>query len=141
MRLAVFDTNLVVSAGINPDGAPAKLVMEWALDGAIHLVTCPTIVREYRKVAQRRKFLRHGFPPLWLEFLIGESMQLPDPPPWPQPGPDTTDLPFLALASQTGAWLVTGNVRHFPREIRIGVTVVSPVEYLDHLTKSASPQV
>jgi predicted nucleic acid-binding protein len=137
VRLAVFDTNVIVSAGINADGAPAKLVMEWALDGAIHMVTCPAVVKEYRMVAQRRKFLRHGFPPLWLEFLIEESMHLPDPPPWPQPVPDATDLPFLALASQTGAWLVTGNESHFPREIRGGVTVVTPAEYLEQLTKSA----
>ncbi len=140
MRLAVFDTNVIVSAGINSDGAPAKLVMDWVLEGLVHVVTCPLIVDEYKRVMQRRKFCRYGFPPLWLEFLIDESMQLPDPGGWPHPVPDSTDLPFLSLAGQAGAWLVTGNVRHFPREVRRGVTVVSPAEYLAHLSKSANQE-
>lgn len=55
MRLAVFDTNVIVSAGIRPDDAPAKLVMEWVLEGAVHLVSRPAIMGEYRKIAQRKK--------------------------------------------------------------------------------------
>ncbi len=33
MRLVVLDTNFIVSAGIHPKSAPAKLVMDWILDG------------------------------------------------------------------------------------------------------------
>ncbi|HTF69841.1 MAG TPA: hypothetical protein VK638_44900 [Edaphobacter sp.] len=35
MRLAVLDTNIIVSAGIKPRSAPAQLVMDWALEGQI----------------------------------------------------------------------------------------------------------
>jgi putative PIN family toxin of toxin-antitoxin system len=139
VRLAVLDTNVIVSAGIKPDGAPAKLIMDWVLEGQVQVVTCPSIVEEYREVARRPKFYRYGFPPLWLEFLIEESMRLPDPVSWPYPGPDPKDLLFLALAHAAGAWLVTGNLRHFPETVRNGVTVLSPTDYLAHLMEGINP--
>jgi predicted nucleic acid-binding protein len=139
VRLAVLDTNIIVSAGINPEGAPAELVMDWILDGQVQVVTCPLAVEEYRAIVRRPKFYRFGFPPLWVEFLIEESMRLPNPARWPHRGPDPKDLPFLALAHTAGAWLVTGNLKHFPKEIREGVTVLSPGDYLAHLKKGAKP--
>lgn len=133
MRLAVLDTNIIVSAGIKPGSAPAKLVMDWVLEGQIHVVTSPSVIREYREVVRRTKFRRYGFPPYWLEFLIEESMRLPEPPPWAKRGPDPKDISFLALAHEAGAWLVTGNLKHFPETVRNGVTVLSPMEYLTRL--------
>jgi putative PIN family toxin of toxin-antitoxin system len=133
MRLAVFDTNVIVSAGIQPGNAPANLVMDWVLEGQIQLVTCFSIVAEYREVTRRSKFRRYGFPLLWLEFLIEESLSLPDPPQWPHSLPDPKDASFLSLAYQAGAWLVTGNRKHFPENICRGVTVASPRQYLQEL--------
>jgi putative PIN family toxin of toxin-antitoxin system len=133
MRLAVLDTNVIVSAGIQPAGAPAKLLMDWVLEGALQLVTCNSIVAEYREVVRRPKFRPYGFPPLWLEFLIEESLRLDEPAPWPHTCPDPKDAPFLALAQVAGAWLVTGNLKHFPKSIRSGVSVLSPADYLAHL--------
>ena len=133
MRLVVLDTNIIVSAGIKPGNTPAKLVMDWVLEGQIQVVTSPWVVREYREVVRRTKFRRYGFPPHWLEFLIEESLRLPDPATWAKRGPDPKDMPFLALAHMAGAWLVTGNLKHFPETVRNGVTVLSPSEYLTHL--------
>jgi putative PIN family toxin of toxin-antitoxin system len=133
MRLVVLDTNIIVSAGIKPGNTPAKLVMDWVLEGQIQVVTSPWVVSEYREVVRRTKFRRYGFPPHWLEFLIEESLRLPDPATWAKRGPDPKDMPFLALAHMAGAWLVTGNLKHFPETVRNGVTVLSPSEYLTHL--------
>jgi predicted nucleic acid-binding protein len=146
MRLVVLDTNVIVSAGIAVGTAPAALMMDWVLEGLVQVVTCPSIVAEYREVAGSVKFHRYGFPPYWLEFLIEESLYLPDPegldpgawfdhdPQIPDPPiPDPKDMPFLALAHAAGAWLVTGNLKHFPESIRHGVKVLSPAEYLAHL--------
>ncbi len=107
--------------------------MDWVLKGQVQIVTCPWIANEYREVVQRAKFRRYNFPPLWLEFAIEESLMLPDPAQWPHAIPDPQDAPFLALAKTTGAWLVTGNLKHFPRSAWRGVTVVSPAKYLDRL--------
>ncbi len=134
MRLVVLDTNVIVSAGIKPGSVPATLIMEWVLDGQIQVVTSPWIVEEYREVAQRAKFRRYGFPPHWLEFLIDESLRLPDPAAWPLRGPDPKDMSFLSLAHESGAWLVTGNLKHFPETLRGDVEVLSPRDYLTHLT-------
>ncbi len=130
-----MDTNVLISAGIKPASAPATLVMDWVLEGQVQLVTSDWVVQEYREVVRRPKFQRYGFPPQWLEFLIDESLRLPDPAAWAESGPDPKDLPFLALARVAGAWLVTGNTKHFPESFRDGVRVLSPVEYLAHLSK------
>jgi putative PIN family toxin of toxin-antitoxin system len=133
MRLVVLDTNVVVSAGIRPDGAPARLVADWVLEGQVQVVSCPWIVEEYRQVARRKKFAAYGFLPLWLEFLIEQSLYLTDPEPWPLPIPDPEDAPFLALARAAAAWLITGNLKHFPQKARDTVTALSPADYLSHL--------
>ncbi len=137
MRLAVLDTNVIVSAGIRPAGPPARLLLDWVLPGQVQIVTSPWIVAEYREVAGRSKFRRYGFPPSWLEFSIEESLVLPDPAPWPLAMPDPKDAAFLALAKASGAWLITGNLKHFPRNARRGVTVMPPADYLAELESSA----
>ncbi|MBK9795082.1 MAG: putative toxin-antitoxin system toxin component, PIN family [Holophagaceae bacterium] len=136
MRLIVLDTNVIVSAGINPGGATARIVMDWVLEGQVQVVTSPWIVAEYREVMQRAKFRRHGFPPQWLGFLVDESLHLPEPDPWLGPIPDAKDGPFLALAQAAGAWLVSGNLKHLPESARKGVKVLSPVDFLAGLEGS-----
>jgi putative PIN family toxin of toxin-antitoxin system len=133
MRLVVLDINVIVSAGLKMGSIPYRLVMDWVLEGKVCLVTSPLIVDEYREVLWRPKFTHHGFPPVWLEHLIDASLQLPDPAPWPHILPDPKDAPLLALANSAGAWLVTGNLKHFPESVRHGVAVLSPAEYLAHL--------
>jgi len=135
MRLIVLDTNVIVSARLSPGGAPAKLVMEHVLTGGVQVATCPSVVQEYLEVVHRPKFARFGFPPPWLEYLIEDSLQMPDPAAWPVELPDAKDSVFLALAHSSGAWLVTGNLKHFPKSVRRGVTVISPAEYLADLEK------
>jgi putative PIN family toxin of toxin-antitoxin system len=130
MRLTVFDTNVIASAGMKPDGAPAKLVLDWVLDRRVQLVSSPAVLSEYREVVKREKFRRYGFPPPWLEVVIEHSLRLPEPESWPIPCPDPEDAQFLALAHTAGAWLVTGNLRHFPEEVCGGVRVLASGEYL-----------
>jgi predicted nucleic acid-binding protein len=137
MRLVVLDTNVVVSAGIGLSSPPAELIAA-VLDGLVQVVICPWVAGEYREVVRREKFVLYGFPPPWLEYVIQESLQLPDPPPWPHSLPDPKDAPFLALAKTAGAWLVTGNLKHFPKSSRHGVTVMSPRDYLIYLTEAQS---
>ena len=55
MKLAVFDTNVIISAGVSPEGPPAKLVMDWVLRAQLAVATCPWIVEEYRTVVRRKQ--------------------------------------------------------------------------------------
>ncbi len=70
----VFSTNVLVSAGINRTGAPAKLIMDWVVEGKMQLPTSPWVVKEYRAVVRREKFFRYGFPPPWLNLDRGKPL-------------------------------------------------------------------
>jgi len=136
MSAAVLDTNVVVSAAIESQGASSHLVKDWVLTGKVRIVTSPAILTEYQDVMRRPKFTRYGFPPAWLELLIEESLLLPDPPEWPHELPDRDDAPFLSIAYAARACLVTGNIKHFPEGAREGVEVLTPAAYLRFLVSS-----
>ena len=125
----VLDTNVLVSAALQPESALARIVERVLLRQA-PLYLCPSIVQEYREVLNRPKFRPKGLPPAWFPRLLQVAFQEADPDPWPMPGPDPDDLVFLGLAKATGAMLVTGNLAHFPEGIRNGVLVLSPAAYL-----------
>ena len=85
---------------------------------------------EWREVLHRPRF---GFPPLEVDALLLTieqtglhvtatiTAELPDP----------DDAAFLEVAATCGATLITGNVRHYPADQRLGVTVLQPRAYLD----------
>jgi putative PIN family toxin of toxin-antitoxin system len=137
MRVVVLDTNFIISAGIRHTGAPARLISDWALKSQVQIICCPSVLAEYRGVVRREKFRRYYFPPEWLETLIEKSLQLPEPETWPIECPDLKDAPFLALAKISGAWLITGNLKHFPENICDGGKVILPADYLAILEKGA----
>jgi putative PIN family toxin of toxin-antitoxin system len=136
-RLVILDTNVLVSAGLS-QGPPAHLV-DLTLRRELSMILCPGILREYLEVMHRPKFTQAGFPPGWLDRLLGLAARLPlDPMPWMVPLPDPKDAVFLGLAKLSGATLVTGNLRHFPVDARRGVKVHSPTEFLSRLAGSES---
>ncbi|MBA7688373.1 hypothetical protein ES703_96853 [subsurface metagenome] len=95
------------------------------------------IMDEYEEVLKRPElpFLNEDISIL-LDFLqesgeVISSLPLIDKLPYPD------DEPFLevALSGRTDA-LVTGNIKHFPEELRCGVEVMVPVEFLDYWRKN-----
>jgi predicted nucleic acid-binding protein len=128
-RAVVLDTNVLVSAALKPESDLARIV-DIVLLRQAPLHVCPAIVAEYREVLNRPKFRPKGFPPGWFPRFLQVAFHEPEPSPWPLPGPDPDDLVFLALGKAVGASVVTGNLAHFPENIRAGVTVLSPAAYL-----------
>lgn len=128
---AVLDTNVLVSALINPFGPPGR-VLDLALAGRVRWVYDDRIIAEYREVLTRKHF---GFPNTMvadlLDFLQSEGEHVTAPP-LPAALPDQDDIPFLEVAGAGGAILITGNLAHFPSEHRRGVTVLSPADFLAH---------
>ena len=47
--------------------------------------------------------------------------------------PDSKDACFLEVAHEARVSLVTGNGRHYPEELRNGVEVLSPREFIDNI--------
>lgn len=132
----VLDTNVLVSGLLNPYGAPGLIVVQVA-EGRIRLCYDARIISEYSEVLRRPRF---GFAASNVESLLDQIQHEGYPTaavPLPTPLPDRDDEPFLEVAVSGGAaYLVTGNTRHFPPNLRQGVKVVTPQEFNYVLRKS-----
>ena len=130
MRI-VLDTNVLVSAFLSAEGAPAQ-VLTFLLAGELRLLFDERILAEYAEVLARPRF---ALDPADVGEVLrqleadGERVSAS------ASGarlPDRDDLPFLevALSGKADA-LVTGNARHFPESL--GVVVLSPRALLQRL--------
>ena len=92
------------------------------------------ITKEYRMVLSRKRF---GFSSELVDTLISAIEKfgiLVDPHPLGTVLPDMNDLPFYEVVMEKrddNAYLVTGNIKHFPKE----PFIVTPRELLDILGK------
>ncbi len=125
----VIDTNVIVSALINPYGSPAS-IMGLILEEKIELCYDSRIIIEYDHVLNRNKF---GFDKVEVKALIdflketgNEVVAIKCTSTTKDPG----DLPFIEVAAFSEAdFLVTGNAAHFPKKIN-RTKVVSPSKFL-----------
>lgn len=126
----VIDTNVLVSAVLKSHSVPGSIV-ELAFDGPIIPILNETIEKEYREVLSRPKF---HLPEDLIEGIMSTfhkraiyvdaehlDVELPDP----------KDLVFYEVVmeerKEEDAYLVTGNIRHFPNR----PFIVTPREMLD----------
>lgn len=114
MRI-VLDTNVLVSALLNPFGSPGR-VLDLILAGSVRIVYDDRILSEYRDVLLRPRF---GFEKQQvqrlMEYLIFTGEGVNASPIAVDDAPDADDLPFaeVAVSGNVDA-LVTGNPDHFP---------------------------
>jgi putative PIN family toxin of toxin-antitoxin system len=131
MIMAVLDTNVLVSALLSPSGSPAR-VLDHVLIGNIAMCFDSRIIAEYQDVLRRPKF---GFDRKAarqvIDYIVRTGVSIV---PEPLSGvfEDEDDKKFYEVAQSAGAYLVTGNIKHFPRE----PVVVSPQEFLSILESS-----
>ncbi len=123
--LVVIDTNVLVSALWSKNGAPAKII-SMVLQGSITPCYDYRILCEYREVLQRPKF---GFTKIEINALLdlfessGYSVVAN---PFNDDFIDESDKKFYEVAKSCHAMLVTGNLKHFPKDPQI----VSVAEFL-----------
>ena len=131
MIFVVIDTNVLVSALLtqNDEAATVK-VLDAMLQGWLVPLYNDEIIAEYEDVLHRPKF--HFSPALVHQYLeiickMGlsaariQSLET---------FPDPKDVVFYEVAiSKEGAYLVTGNTKHFPKK----PIVVTPAEMLEIL--------
>ena len=137
-RLAVINTNILVSALISPHHATATVQivakMHW---GGVTPVYCQEIMAEYREVLNRKKF---GFSKELVDNLLAaaEKYGLYCVPAQTDIAlPDEKDRPFYNAVCDrqpTGALLITGNLKHFPE----APFIVSARQFLDMLEQNQS---
>ena len=127
----VLDTNVLIAGLLSPFGPPAK-VLQLLLGGKVRLCHDSRILWEYRQVMARPKFGFDSESVGRLLSVLESGGVLVTTMPWPLQLPDPSDAPFLEVAEAGSAdYLITGNLRHFPRGKRRGVAVISPAEFLD----------
>lgn len=133
---AVIDTNVLVSALLSSkDNTATVQVLTKVIRGEIIPVYSNVITKEYREVLSRKKF---GFSGEMIEYLLSAVEKygiLVDPSPSGIILPDMKDVPFYEVVLEKrddDAYLVTGNIKHFPKEPYI----VTPRELLDILNNS-----
>lgn len=129
MRVVV-DTNVLVAALLSPRG-PSGRILDLLAEELLTPLYDDRILDEYREVLSRREF---GFSSHVVEALLEHvetAGQRVTAAPAPVALPDLDDQAFLevAIAGRAEA-LVTGNLRHFPSTMRLGVRVVDPATFL-----------
>ena len=131
---AVIDTNVLVSALLSSkDDTATVQVLGKVITGEIIPVYSNVITKEYREVLSRKKF---GFSGELIEYLMSAIEKygiLVDPSPSGITLPDMKDVPLYEVVLEKradNAYLVTGNIKHFPKE----PFVVTPRELLDILS-------
>lgn len=129
---AVIDTNVLVSALLKWDSVPGN-VLQFTITGVVTPVLNEDILREYREVLLRKKF---HFPEIVVDAILDNlaaqavfineeklDVNLPDP----------KDVVFYEVVMEErknqDAFLVTGNLKHFP----VDRFIVTPRQFLDIL--------
>lgn len=130
---AVFDTNIIVSALISRRSDTAVvLALETLLAGEVIPLYNDEILKEYEDVLHREKFhLPESFIAATINQIkkdgIASERIHSD-----ESFPDPSDVVFYEVAlSKEDSFLVTGNIRHFPKN----PIVVTPVEFLKLIGK------
>lgn len=122
---AVFDTNVLVSALMSArQGSPTVKLLDYVIDGRIVLLYNDEIVSEYDEVLRRDKFHFSEERINAVLDLVKTGSHL-DRTASSEDFPDADDRVFYEVAlSKEGSYVVTGNLRHFPRT----PIVVSPAD-------------
>lgn len=114
MIRVVIDTNILVSALLQPAGLPAQ-VFVLALSGSIQLCVSGEVYAEYEEVISRPRFQRDE------ETIAATLRAIREQAFWVKPTEtvracsDPDDNIFLEYAQAAQAdYIVTGNLRHFP---------------------------
>lgn len=130
---AVFDTNVLVSAMIthNSESATVK-VLEQVAKGRIVPLFNSEILLEYQEVLHRNKFNLREVDILNMMDMMIENGRWANKKSMELSFADENDIVFFKVSmSQEGAFLVTGNVKHFPKV----PTVVTPSEMMEILER------
>jgi putative PIN family toxin of toxin-antitoxin system len=112
----VIDTNVIVSALLNANGLPAK-ILRLVFERKVKILCDTRIFAGYQNVLCRRKFhFDSGLIVYLLDFIKIEAIFV-DAIPQSILFNDEDDKKFYEVFKTTQAdFLITGNIKHFPKE-------------------------
>lgn len=135
---AVIDTNVLVSAMLRANSNPGFVLKE-VLCGDIIPLLNDEILSEYHDVLHRPKFRFDATAvQKLLDRIIARGIRV-DAKPIAEVLPDPKDVVFYEVAMEgrrsENAYLVTGNLKHFPRK----PFIVTPKEMVEIVAQGFSP--
>jgi putative PIN family toxin of toxin-antitoxin system len=134
----VLDPNVIISALLSPDGAPARVLVAWR-EGAFELIISPQLLAELRRALAypklRERVDRQDAVALldWLTRFASLATDAEDP---PASSADRADDYLIALAAASDALLVSGD-RHL-LALAEQLPILSPARFLEQIEPSAS---
>ena len=127
---AVIDTNVIVSAlfSISGQSNPATVIRK-VIDGTITPIYNEEILREYKEVLNRNKFpFRKDDIDLIINTVQEYGIEISERQISDENFVDKKDIVFYEVAlSKEDSFLVTGNLKHFPKK----PFIVSPAEMVE----------
>jgi putative PIN family toxin of toxin-antitoxin system len=131
--IVVVDTNVIISSFLKPFSDSAK-ILRMVLENKLKLGIDLRILIEYEEVLKRPEFM---FDKNKIDLIINfirKGAVFVNPLPLGLSLPDEDDSPFLEVAiSAKAKYLITGNTKHFPKELCKETKIVSPSEFLKDL--------
>ena len=116
----VIDTNVLVSALLSShDDAATVQVVGKLFSGEVIPLFSEEILREYNEVLRRKKFKFSEALIVELLGVIERCGEMVAPSPTGEILPDMKNLPFYEVVAEKrddDAYLVTGNIKHFPKK-------------------------
>ena len=128
--LVVIDTNVLVSAFWSKNGAPAQ-ILSFVQNGRLTPCYDSRILTEYWRVLRRTKFDFSEWEIAGVVAQIESDGVSVVPCPLDVSFIDEDDRKFYEVAKYCNATLITGNLRHFPKD----ELVLSVAEFLAALRK------
>ena len=128
----VLDTNIVISAALSPLGNPAKVIKFIKNNEDIQLYYNAVIFAEYKKVlAYKRLNLPQEEQEKALEAIIDMGVIHEPTTKSNITLPDESDRIFYDTAKSANAYLVTGNIKHYPPNEPF---ILNPAQFVDLIT-------
>jgi putative PIN family toxin of toxin-antitoxin system len=130
----VIDTNVVISAGLKPEGLQAQVLVLVAFR-AVELFVSQVVLDEYREVFSRPKFSRLDPKNVnRLLKLIEAEATMVRPTNTLTISPHDSDNRFYECAEAAGAdYIITGNARHFSKPYK-NTRIITGKQLLELLT-------
>jgi uncharacterized protein len=126
----VLDSNVLVAGLLSPFGSFGQIV-RMVSSGEITLFLDARILAEYEEVLDRPKFKFHKDKVAVILDHIEHRGLMVASSPLSRSLPDIDDETFLEVAiSAQAICIVTGNQIHYPSELRQGVKIFSPADFL-----------
>ena len=135
MVRVVFDTNILFSAAFKRVGIPAQL-FELVVLGIITPCISPALMEEYLDVLTRPVLQAHAARSAEVLELMAKFSVSVSPTQTITLCSDPDDNRFVECAAEANAqYLVTGNLRHYPKEHPFAFSILPPRELLRLLVK------